>query len=66
MAQLDDASGLYLFVPGAVRSRNYLERDVIPWATRRYPTDRKILGATSLWGLFVLDTFLERPMLLGD
>ena len=51
---------------GADRFRDYLERDVIPWATRRYRTDRKIVGAASLGGLFVLDTFLERPELFDD
>lgn len=51
---------------GADRFRLYLERDVIPWATGRYRTDRKILGAASLGGLFVLDTFLQRPELFDD
>ena len=51
---------------GADRFRDYLERDVIPWATARYRTDRKILTAVSLGGLFVLDTFLERPEMFDD
>lgn len=51
---------------GADTFRGYLERDVIPWATGRYRTDRKILTAASLGGLFVLDTFLERPEMFDD
>jgi predicted alpha/beta superfamily hydrolase len=51
---------------GADTFRNYLERDVIPWATGRYRTDRKILTAASLGGLFVLDTFLQRPEMFDD
>lgn len=51
---------------GADRFRDYLERDVIPWATGRYRTGRKIVTAASLGGLFVLDTFLERPQLFDD
>ncbi|MEA1015057.1 alpha/beta hydrolase [Sphingosinicella sp. LY1275] len=51
---------------GADRFRDYLTRDVVPWATGRYRTDRKILTAASLGGLFVLDTFLERPEMFDD
>lgn len=51
---------------GADTFRAYLERDVIPWATARYRIDRKILTAASLGGIFVLDTFLERPQLFDD
>lgn len=51
---------------GAVRFRQYLERDVIPWVTARYRTDRKIVTAASLGGLFILDTFLERPDMFDD
>lgn len=51
---------------GAPTFRDYLERDVIPWATARYRTGRKILTAASLGGLFVLDTFLQRPELFED
>ena len=51
---------------GGDRFRDYLERDVIPWATERYRTDRKILGGASLGGLFVLETFLRRPELFDD
>jgi hypothetical protein len=51
---------------GADKFRDYLARDVIPWATGRYRTERKILGAASLGGLFVLDSFLERPELFDD
>ena len=51
---------------GAPRFREYLERDVIPWVTARYRTDRKIVTAASLGGLFILDTFLERPEMFDD
>lgn len=51
---------------GADRFRAYLARDVIPWATARYRTDRKILTAASLGGLFVLDTFFEQPEMFDD
>lgn len=51
---------------GASKFRSYLERDVIPWATGRYRTRRKILTAASLGGLFVLDTFLKRPEMFDD
>ena len=51
---------------GAEQFREYLARDVIPWATGRYRTDRKILGGASFAGLFVLDTLLERPALFDD
>ena len=51
---------------GAEKFRQYLARDVIPWATSRYRTDRKVLGAASLGGLFVLDTFLEQPGMFDD
>lgn len=51
---------------GAEKFRAYLARDVIPWATARYRTDRKILTAASLGGVFVLDTFFERPKMFDD
>ena len=51
---------------GADRFRDYLERDVVSWVTARYRTDRKILTAASLGGLFVLETFLRRPELFDD
>lgn len=51
---------------GADKFREYLARDVIPWATTRYRAGRKIVGAASLGGLFVLDTFLERPEMFDD
>ena len=51
---------------GADRFRDYLERDVIPWASARYRSDRRILTAASLGGLFVLETFLRRPELFDD
>ena len=51
---------------GAPKFRDYLARDVIPWATARYRTDRKVLTAVSLGGLFVIDTLFERPELFDD
>jgi hypothetical protein len=51
---------------GAEKFRQYLGADVLPWATKRYRTDRKVLTAASLGGLFVLDTFLERPDMFDD
>ncbi|WP_187336124.1 alpha/beta hydrolase [Novosphingopyxis iocasae] len=51
---------------GAPKFREFLERDVIPWATNRYRTDRKVLTAASLGGLFVVDTLLERPEMFDD
>ena len=51
---------------GADKFRQYLSADVLPWATKRYRTDRKVLTAASLGGLFVLDTFLERPDMFDD
>ena len=54
-------------VPGGADTfRRYLERDVLPWATSRYRTGRKVLTAASLGGLFVLDTFLQRPEMFDD
>ncbi len=51
---------------GAEKFRDYLQRDVIPWATKRYRTDRKIVTSVSLGGLFIIDTFLERPEMFDD
>ncbi len=51
---------------GAPRFREFLARDVIPWVTSRYLTERKVLTAASLGGLFVLDTLLERPDMFDD
>lgn len=51
---------------GAPKFREFLARDVIPWATSRYRTDRKVLTAVSLGGLFVVDTLLERPEMFDD
>jgi predicted alpha/beta superfamily hydrolase len=51
---------------GAPKFREFLARDVIPWATSRYRTDRKVLTAASLGGLFVVDTLLERPDMFDD
>lgn len=51
---------------GAPKFREFLSRDVIPWATSRYRTGRKTLTAVSLGGLFVVDTLLERPEMFDD
>ena len=51
---------------GAKRFREYLAHEVVPWATGRYRTGRKIVTAASLGGLFVLDTFLEQPEMFDD
>ena len=51
---------------GAPKFRDFLARDVIPWATARYRTGRKTLTAASLGGLFVVDTLLERPEMFDD
>ena len=51
---------------GADRFRAYLATDVIPWPTARYRTERRIVTAASLGGLFVLDTFLEAPGMFDD
>ena len=54
-------------VPGGAKAfRDYLARDVIPWVKGRYRTDRTVLTAASLGGLFVLDTFLETPAMFDD
>lgn len=66
MERLKENFGDRVAPGGADKFRDYLARDVIPWATRRYRTDRKIVGAASLGGLFVLDSFLERPDLFDD
>ena len=66
LARLEENFGKKLAPGGAPKFRDYLARDVIPWATKRYRTDRKILTAASLGGLFVLDTFLERPEMFDD
>ena len=66
IARLRENFGERMKPGGAVTFRQYLERDVIPWATGRYRTGRKILTAASLGGLFVLDTFLQRPEMFDD
>ncbi len=66
LARLKENFGERMKPGGAKKFRDYLARDVIPWATGRYRTDRKILTAASLGGLFVLDTFFERPELFDD
>lgn len=63
---LADSFGDRLVPGGADTFRQYLERDITPWALARYRTDRKALTAASLGGLFVLDTFLERPDMFDD
>ena len=65
-ARLEENFGKRLVPGGAAKFRSYLARDVLPWATKRYRTNRKILTAASLGGLFVLDTFLERPEMFDD
>lgn len=66
LARLTENFGTRLKPDGAATFRRYLAEDVIPWATARYRTDRKILTAASLGGLFVVDTFLEQPSLFDD
>ena len=56
----------YIEGGGAPTFRRYLAEEVIPWATSRYRTDRKVLTAVSLGGLFTFDTFLEAPDLFDD
>lgn len=51
---------------GAPKFRDYLTGDVIPWAEARYRTGRRVVLGASLAGLFVLDTFLERPEMFDD
>jgi predicted alpha/beta superfamily hydrolase len=66
LQRLKDNFGDRIAPGGADRFRDYLARDVLPWATARYRTERKILTAASLGGLFVLDTFLQRPEMFDD
>lgn len=66
LQRLKENYGERMVPSGAIKFREYLARDVIPWATKRYRTERKIVGAASLGGLFVLDTFLERPEMFDD
>lgn len=66
LSRLTENFGDRMKPDGASKFRDYLAQDVIPWATARYRTDRKILTAVSLGGLFVLDTFLERPEMFDD
>lgn len=63
---LTDAFGGRIVPGGAHTFRQYLERDVLPWALARYRTDRKVITAVSLGGLFVIDTFLEQPDMFDD
>ena len=64
--RLKENFGERILPGGAEKFRQYLSADVLPWATKRYRTDRKVLTAASLGGLFVLDTFLERPDMFDD
>ena len=64
--RLKENFGDRMVAGGAPKFRDYLSRDVVPWATKRYRTDRKVLTAASLGGLFVLDTFLETPDMFDD
>lgn len=66
LAQLKASFGDRMVPGGAGKFREYLAQDVIPWVKKRYRTDRTIVTAASLGGLFVLDTFLERPELFDD
>ena len=66
LERLKENYGETIVPGGADKFRQYLARDVIPWATQRYRTDRKVVGAASLGGLFVLDTFLGRPEMFDD
>lgn len=52
---------------GAPQFRDYLERDVIPFIESHYRAGprRAILGE-SLAGLFVVDAFIEQPLLFQD
>jgi uncharacterized protein len=63
---LTDVFGDRMQPNGAPKFREFLARDVIPWATSRYRTGRKVLTAASLGGLFVVDTLLERPDMFDD
>lgn len=66
LAQLKASFGERMVPGGAPKFREYLARDVLPWAKNRYRTDRTIVTAASLGGLFVVDTFLERPDMFDD
>lgn len=66
LAQLKASFGDRMVPGGAGKFREYLAQDVIPWVKKRYRTDRTVVTAASLGGLFVLDTFLERPELFDD
>ena len=66
LERLKENFGERMVPGGAAKFRDYLAREVVPWATARYRTDRKVLTGTSLAGLFVLDTFLEKPETFDD
>lgn len=66
LSQLKASFGDQMVPGGAAKFREYLAQDVIPWVKKRYRTDRTIVTAASLGGLFVLDTFLERPEMFDD
>ena len=63
---LEEDFGGSIEANGAPTFRRYLAEEVIPWATSRYRTDRKVLTAVSLGGLFTFDTFLETPEMFDD
>lgn len=63
---LTDLFGDRMQPNGAPKFREFLALDVIPWVTSRYRTDRKVLTAASLGGLFVVDTLLQRPDMFDD
>jgi predicted alpha/beta superfamily hydrolase len=66
LERLQENFGERMVPGGADKFREYLSLEVIPWATTRYRTGRKVLTAASLGGLFVIDTFLERPEMFDD
>ncbi len=52
---------------GALQFREYLERDVIPFIESHYRAGpRRAVMGESLAGLFVVDTFVQRPSLFQD
>jgi predicted alpha/beta superfamily hydrolase len=66
LAQLKASFGDQMVPGGAAKFREYLAQEVMPWVKKRYRTERTIVTAASLGGLFVLDTFLERPEMFDD
>lgn len=66
LSQLKASFGDQMVPGGAAKFREYLAQDVVPWVKKRYRTERTIVTAASLGGLFVLETFLERPEMFDD